>query len=181
MRAGNWQRVVYTVDKNKCLHEQSVRVTKRMLTRARRDNMVWGQAMRPPPAICTERHVISAETFEHLQKWIFSTELLETLKATEQSTQRGHCFATKEALSTTWPRCVLSVREPKPHTQPFSHTRYTKDAESKGVEPVAERVYRRSLTQKCFTKYRKDHCMCTTCLRAGWRGNTPPQPQAPKL
>ena len=26
------------------------------------------------------------------------------------------------------------------------------------------------MTQKVFTKYRKDHCMCTTCLRSGWRG-----------
>ena len=48
--------------------------------------------------------------------------------------------------------------------------RYLKDADEKGVEPVAERVYRRVLTQKVFTKYRKDHCMCTTCLRTGWRG-----------
>ena len=29
---------------------------------------------------------------------------------------------------------------------------------------------RRVLSQKVFTKYRKDHCMCTTCLRSGWRG-----------
>ena len=48
--------------------------------------------------------------------------------------------------------------------------RYLKYADEKGVEPVAERVYRRVLTQKVFTKYRKDHCMCTTCLRTGWRG-----------
>ena len=30
--------------------------------------------------------------------------------------------------------------------------------------------HRRVLSQKVFTKYRKDHCMCTTCLRSGWRG-----------
>ena len=153
VRAGSWQRVLYTVSIARCLHEQSVRVTRKMLQRARRDNETWCQGMRPPPASLTERHVISADTFDHLLEWIFSTNLLETLKATEQSTQRDHCFVVKEALATTFPR-------------------YQKNADEKGVEPVSQRVYRRTLTQKVFTKYRKDHCMCTTCLRAGWRGIT---------
>jgi len=38
------------------------------------------------------------------------------------------------------------------------------------VDPVSEKVYRRVLDHKIFTKLRKDHCMCTTCLRSGWRG-----------
>ena len=66
VRAGSWQRVLYTVSIARCLHEQSVRVTRKMLQRARRDNETWGQGMRPPPASLTERHVISADTFDHL-------------------------------------------------------------------------------------------------------------------
>ena len=109
VRAGNWQRVLYSVPLSRCLHERSVRCTKKMIERARRDNRLWGSGLRPPSARLQERHVISAETFEHLQKWIFSTDLLEPLKASEQSTQRGHCFAVKEAASTTFPRYVITL------------------------------------------------------------------------
>ena len=119
-----------------------------MIERARRDNRLWGAGLRPPPTRLRERHVISPETFDHLHKWIFSTDLLEPLKASEQSTQRGHCFAVKESASTTFPR-------------------YQKSADEQGVDAVTERVYRRVLNQRVFTKYRKDHCMCTTCLRSG--------------
>ena len=49
-------------------------------------------------------------------------------------------------------------------------TRYQANADKQGVDAVTERVYRRVLNQRVFTKYRKDHCMCTTCLRSGWRG-----------
>ena len=111
VRAGSWQRVLYTVTIARCLHKQSVRVTRKMLQRARRDNETWGQGIRPPPARLKERHVISADTFDHLLEWIFSTNLLETLKVSEQSTQRGHCFAVKEALCTTYPRFVVLLRE----------------------------------------------------------------------
>ena len=151
VRAGSWQRVRYSVSLSRCLHGESVRVTKKMIERARRDNRLWGAGLRPPSARLQERHVISPETFEHLQEWIFSTDLLETIKAGEQSTQRGQCFAVKEALSSTYPR-------------------YLQHADKKEVDPVTERVYRRVLSQRVFTKYRKDHCMCTTCLRSGWRG-----------
>ena len=122
-----------------------------MITRARRDNRLWGAGLRPPPSRLTERHIVTNETFNHLRDWIFSTDLLEPLKASEQSTQRGHCFAVKEAATTTYPR-------------------YQQSADDKGVDAVTERVYRRVLSQRVFTKYRKDHCMCTTCLRSGWRG-----------
>ena len=143
--------VLDTHHHHRCIHQQSVRVTKKMITRARHDNRVWGAGLRPPPSRLTERHVITKETFNHLRDWIFSTDLLELLKASEQSTQRGHCFAVKEAASTTFPR-------------------YQQSADNKGVDAVTERVYRRVLSQRVFTKYRKDHCMCTTCLRSGWRG-----------
>ena len=109
VRAGSWQRVSYSVSLSRCLHEQSVRVTKKMIERARRDNRLWGSGLRPPTTRLQERHVISPDTFEHLQQWIFSTDLLEPLKASEQSTQRGHCFAVKEAASTTFPRYVLTL------------------------------------------------------------------------
>ena len=122
-----------------------------MIARARRENRVWGAGLRPPPSRLTERHVITKETFNHLRDWIFSTDLLEPLKASEQSTQRGHCFAVKEAATSTF-------------------VRYQQHADDKGVDPVGERVYRRVLSQRVFTKYRKDHCMCTCCLRSGWRG-----------
>ena len=123
VRAGMWQRVMYTVPLSKCIHDQSVRVTKKMVDRARRDNRTWGVGLRPPASNTTERHVVSVETFNHLREWIFSTDFLEPLKASEQSTQRGHCFAVKEAATTTFPR-------------------YQKNADTKGVDAVAERVYR---------------------------------------
>lgn len=122
VRAGCWQRVMYTVPIARCLHDNSVRCTKRMIDRARRDNRLWGAGLRPPPSI-SERHVVTPETYEHLRKWIFSTELLEPLKASEQSTQRGHCFANKEAVSATF-------------------SRYQKSADQAAVDPVSERVYR---------------------------------------
>ena len=71
----------------------------------------------------TERHVVSAESYNHLRDWIFSTDFLEPTKASEQSVQRGHCFAVKEAASTTFPR-------------------YQKSADAAGVDAVSERTYR---------------------------------------
>ena len=123
VRAGCWQRVLFTVPLSRCIHQESVRYTKKMIDRARRDNQTWGSGLRPPPSRMTERHVVSAETFNHLKDWIFSTDFLEPLKASEQSTQRGHCFAVKEAASSTLPR-------------------YRESADAAGVDPVSERVYR---------------------------------------
>jgi hypothetical protein len=94
-----------------------------MVDRASRDNHTWGAGLRPPSSLRTERHVVSAESFNHLKEWIFSTDFLEPLKASEQSTQRGHCFAVKEAAATTFPR-------------------YQKNADTAGVDPVSERIYR---------------------------------------
>ena len=150
IRSGCYQNVIYSVNPDRCIHSSSVKVTKRMLSRARRDNRLWGSGMRPP-VVMTEKHVISPATYNHLRDWIFNTDFLELLKATEQSTQRGHCFAVREAVSTTY-------------------ARYRKSATKAAVEAVSENVYRRVLGQKLFTKLRKDHCMCSTCLRAGWRG-----------
>ena len=108
---------------------------------------IWGTG-RLPPAILTERHVVSPDTYNHLLKWIYSTDFLEPLKATEQATQRGHCFAVREALEATY-------------------VRYKENAIAAKCEGVSERVYKRVLGQKIFTKMRKDHCMCATCLRSG--------------
>ena len=150
IRIGGTRNRVYNVDSDRCIHDSSVKLSRRMLTRARRDNRLWGDGCHSPVSF-TERHVVSAVTYEHLRSWIFSTDFLEPLKATEQSTKRGHCFAVKEALAQTWERYKVSAKK-------------------KGVEHVSERVYRRILGQKIFTKHKKDHCMCATCLRSGWRG-----------
>ena len=150
IRSGSTRHVVYSVATPRCIHDDSVRLTRRMLQRARRDNRLWGSGFKAP-ARCTERHVVSAKSYDHLRDWVFNTDFLEPLKATEQATQRGHCFAVREAAAATFER-------------------YQKDAALKKVDPVGERVYRRVIGQKVFTKYRKDHCMCSTCLRSGWRG-----------
>ena len=123
VRAGCFQRVRYTVPLSRCIHEQSVKVTKKLIESARKDNRLWGAGIRPPPPRITERHVITPETYDNLRDWIFSTDFLEPLKASEQSTQRGHCFAVKEAANTTYPRYVEHADEAK-------------------VDPVSERVYR---------------------------------------
>ena len=119
-----------------------MKLSKRMLTRVRRDNKLWGSGCRPP-ATLTERYVVSASTYQHLKDWIFSTDFLEPLKASkrlnlshptvnpdpyplqasEQATKRGHCFAIREAVEATF-------------------ARYQKNAKKKGVEPIAKRVYR---------------------------------------
>ena len=178
VRAGSWQRVLYSVPIRKCVHDKSVRVTKRMIERARRINRLWDSGQETGVPNLRERHVISPATFEHLQEWIFSTDLLEPVKASEQSTQRGHCFATKEAVTSTFPRYTNPNPNPNLNPNPIpdsplhalTHHRYQSHADKQGVDPVSERVYRRVLTQRVFTKYKKDHCMCTTCLRNGWRG-----------
>ena len=77
----------------------------------------------------TEREIVGPETYNHLRDYIFSTDFLEPLKATEQATKRGHCFAMREHISTTLPR-------------------YKADAKKKGITPVSERVYRRVLSSK---------------------------------
>ena len=120
VRAGNWQRVLYTVSRKRCLHNQSVRVTKRMIVRARRDNRMWGVGLRPPQAQLTEKHVVTPETFKHLCEWIFSTDFLEPLKASEQTTERGHCFAVKEAATRTFVRCVSYVFEKYRYVFPYT-------------------------------------------------------------
>ena len=150
IRSGSYQDVLYSVQACRCIHKHSVKLTKRMLKRARQDNRLWGGGCRAPVSF-TERHIVSPDTYRHLRDWIFSTNFLEPLKATEQATQRGHCFAVREAVESTFPRYKLS-------------------AQAAHVEGVSERVYKRVLGQKIFTKYRKDHCMCTKCLRCGWRG-----------
>lgn len=150
IRRGCWQNVSYSVNPNRCIHDSSVKVTRRMLKRARRDNRLWDSGIKVG-LTATEKHIISPETFKHLRDWIFNTDFLELLKATEQSTQRGHCFAVREAATETLKR-------------------YKTSAVNAGVEPISEDVYRKVLRQKIFTKLRKDHCMCTTCLRSGWRG-----------
>ena len=94
-----------------------------MMERARRDNKQWGVGLRPATPQGTERHVVTVPTYEHLKDWIFSNELLEPTKASEQAIQRGHCFAVKEALSATFPR-------------------YQQSADKAGVPPVPERIYR---------------------------------------
>ena len=150
IRSGSHQYVNYSVAAERCIHHQSVRLSKRMISRARRDNRLWGSGCRSS-ATCTERHVVSPTAYNHLRDWIYSTDFLEPLKATEQATQRGHCFAVREAASATF-------------------TRYKASAQAANCEGVSERVYNRVLGQKIFTKLRKDHCMCATCLRSGWRG-----------
>ena len=122
IRSGCFQHVQYTVESSRCINELSVKLSKRMLTRARRDNQLWGSGHRPP-ATLTERHVITAATYNHLRDWIFHTDFLEPLKATEQATKRGHCFAVKEAAEAT-------------------HERYKISAQKSGVAPVPIRVYR---------------------------------------
>lgn len=117
VRTGSWQHVLYTVKSSRCLHKESVRLTKKMIERARRENLIWGQGIRRAPTTLQERHVVSVDTFNHLRKWIFDTDFLEPMKASEQSTERGHCFAVKEAAATTFPR-------------------YQQDADRAGVDPV---------------------------------------------
>ena len=103
IRSGCHQHVQYTVDSDRCIHDDSVKCTRRMVARARRDNRLWGSGCRSH-ATFTERFVVSVETFDHLKDWVFSTDFLEPVKATEQATKRGHCFAIREAARTTFER-----------------------------------------------------------------------------
>ena len=80
----------------------------------------------------TEREIVSGETYTHLRDYVFSTDFLEPVKATEQAVKRGHCFAIREAISTTLPR-------------------YKAHAKKKGITPVSERVYRRVLSSKVIS------------------------------
>ena len=151
LRSGCHQYVNYTVPTERCVHHLSVRLSAKMLTRARRDNRLWSSGRHQSPAVLTERHVVSPATYKHLLNWIYSPAFLEPLKATEQATQRNHCFAVREAIEATFGR-------------------YKEDARKENCEGVSMRVYKRVLGNKIFTQMRKDHCMCSTCLRSGWRG-----------
>ena len=121
IRAGCWRDVEYSVGADRCIHDRSVKVTKRMLTRARKDNRLWGSGMRAPVTV-TEKHIVSPATYKHLRDWIFDTDFLEQLKATEQSTQRGHCFAIREAWSETWVRYKKDAAEKGVPSHPLSLT-----------------------------------------------------------
>lgn len=123
VRGGSFQNAKYSVPVWRCLHEHSVRLTKKMIERARRDNRLWGAGLRAPRPMIRERVIVRPETYKHLREWIFSPEFVEQLKASEQATQRGHCFGVREAVTTTFKR-------------------YKKQAEEKGLEHVSERVYR---------------------------------------
>ena len=85
IRSGCSQTHEYSVSLHRCIHDSSVKVSKRMLTRARRDNKLWGDGGRPA-ATLTERYVVSPQTYDHLREWVFSRDFLEPLKATEQET-----------------------------------------------------------------------------------------------
>ena len=151
IRGHNTKEISYTVPKDKVIHCQSVKLTEKKIKWARKHNKMWGSGQRAPVSAVTEREVISPATYKHLTEYIFSSDFLEPLKATEQATKRGHCYAMRERISTTFPI-------------------YRAHAIDKGVRPVSKEVYRRVLSSKVFTNYRKDHCMCKICLRSGWRG-----------
>jgi len=173
IRGENCKDVVYTVSKDRVINSLSVKLSPRAVKRARHHNKLWyviavrtrnpdpnpkskshhnrGTGLTKPIVTVMEREVIKPETYKHLRVYIFSNTFLETLKASEQNTRRGHCFALRERATTTLPR-------------------YRADAKAKGITPVSEKVYRRALSSKVFTNYRKDHTMCKTCLRSGWRG-----------
>jgi hypothetical protein len=104
IRAGNYRSIMYQVDVKRLIHQETVVLTKRMLQRARRDSKLWGAGLSRPPSTILERHLVSPETFEHLRSFIFSTDFLETLKASENNTTRGHLFAVREAAASTYPR-----------------------------------------------------------------------------
>lgn len=67
LRSGCHQHVKYSVALDRCIHHQSVRLSKKMLSRARRDNKLWGCGCQPA-AIRTERHVVSPETYVSVTK-----------------------------------------------------------------------------------------------------------------
>ena len=147
VKGNNIRFMVYTVPREKVVHVDSVRLTEKVIKLASSRNKLWGARLTPSVRF-TERHIVSPQTYEHLRDYVFSPEFIEPLKASEQSIRLGHCFAIREAITASYPR-------------------YCKHAEEKGVSPVSLRVYKRVLSSKVFTRYRKDHCMCKTCLRSG--------------
>ena len=151
IRGNNARDITYTVSKERLIHEQSVKLTDKKIRWIRKQNKLWGAGLRNPLCTVLERKIVNPDTYKHLRDYIFSNEFLEPLKATEQATKRGHCFAMRQRIATTFPR-------------------YQENAKKKGIDPVSRRVYRWILSSKEFTNYRKDHCMCKTCLRSGWRG-----------
>ena len=151
IRGDNDRDMTYTVPLDRVLHEQSVKLTEKKIKWARKQNKMWGSGLHDPSFSVRERKIVTPAQYQHLKDYIFSPSFLEATKATEHATKRGHCFAMRERIATTMPR-------------------YRADAKGKGITPVGERVYRWILSSKEFTNYRKDHCMCTTCLRSGWRG-----------
>ena len=80
VRVGNVRPFDYTVPAKRCLHQDSVRCTARMVRRARRNNKLWGEALLPP-ATLKERHIVTPKTFDHFRDFIFSTDFVELLKA----------------------------------------------------------------------------------------------------
>ena len=150
VRGYNKRHVTYTIAKERVLHSNSVRLSESMIKRARKNDKLWGGIKRPHGSV-RERHVISPATYDHLRDYIFSNDFVEPLKASEQAIRRGHCFAVREAISSSYPR-------------------YREHAIKNDIKPVSLKVFKRIFASKVFTKYRKDHCMCKTCLRSGWRG-----------
>ena len=150
VRGYNKRHVTYTIAKDRVLHANSVRLSQSMIKRARKTTKLWGGRKRPHGSV-RERHVISPATYDHLREYVFSNDFVEPLKASEQAIRRGHCFAIREAISSSYPR-------------------YRQDATKHEIKPVSLKVFKRIFASKVFTKYRKDHCMCKTCLRSGWRG-----------
>ena len=102
----------------------------------KRHNKLWGVGMTKPTAIRVERAIVTPKQLDHLEKFVFTNEFLEPLKATENNSKRGHRFAYKESLSTTYPR-------------------YRKHAEAEGIRAVSERVYRQVFSNKAFVPYKK--------------------------
>jgi hypothetical protein len=151
IRGNNSRDITFTVPKKRLIHDQSVKLTEKKIKWIRKQNKLWGAGLRNPICTVTERKIVNPDTYKHLRDYIFSNEFLEPIKATEQATKRGHCFAMRCRIATTFPL-------------------YQENAKKKGIAPVSRRLYRWILSSKEFTNYRKDHCMCKTCLRSGWRG-----------
>ena len=70
-----------SVPTNRCIHQNSVRCTERMIRNARKNMKLWGSALPHRNATLKERHIVTPTTFAHLRDFIFSTDFLELLKA----------------------------------------------------------------------------------------------------
>ena len=130
---------------------RNVYLTEHKIRQAQKYARKYLPSKAPSPVLKKEYKVILPETMDHFEEWILSPTMTEPLKMREKNIAAGH---------------VVGLKEPKYST----YSRYEDDCRAKKIVALPREVYTNILGGKEFMNLKQDDCMCSKCMKYGWRG-----------